>query len=317
MKCPKCNSEVRPSKKSPGYYLCDTCRKKYPAASIIDDTDEYENDFYDAHDESPRRENASSRGSRGRSSTKNSSKGASRAKNHSKNNSPNDPRTRNSGRANTKDSSAPAPKNTSGKRTRQKPKKRGGFLKVLLLLLLILVLIVICVIGADRLGYIEIKNPFSSKDKTEKTVPSDNTDTQPLYKTGETATLNDIQMKVLGYEESSGDEQLSPNTLPADGNEFVFVNIEITNNTEEDLVVSSLASFESYCGEYKLDYSQKAFTAFATNTDKQQLDGTVASGNTLSGYLCLEVPADWETLEIHYSPDPWPTSEKIQFEVTR
>ena len=35
MKCPKCGSLVRPSKKYPGYYLCDNCRKRYPGSSII------------------------------------------------------------------------------------------------------------------------------------------------------------------------------------------------------------------------------------------------------------------------------------------
>lgn len=38
MKCPKCGSTVRPSKKYPGYYLCDTCRKRYPGSSIIHTT---------------------------------------------------------------------------------------------------------------------------------------------------------------------------------------------------------------------------------------------------------------------------------------
>lgn len=38
MKCPKCGSPVRPSKKHPGYYLCDTCRKRYPGSSIIHTT---------------------------------------------------------------------------------------------------------------------------------------------------------------------------------------------------------------------------------------------------------------------------------------
>ena len=29
MKCPVCGHKVRPSKKYPGKYLCDTCRKRY------------------------------------------------------------------------------------------------------------------------------------------------------------------------------------------------------------------------------------------------------------------------------------------------
>ena len=40
MKCPVCGHKVRPSKKYPGKYLCDTCRKRFPASAVIpDDTD--------------------------------------------------------------------------------------------------------------------------------------------------------------------------------------------------------------------------------------------------------------------------------------
>lgn len=35
MKCPVCGHKVRPSKKYPGKYLCDTCRKRFPASAVI------------------------------------------------------------------------------------------------------------------------------------------------------------------------------------------------------------------------------------------------------------------------------------------
>ena len=37
MKCPVCGHKVRPSKKYPGKYLCDTCRKRFPASAVIPD----------------------------------------------------------------------------------------------------------------------------------------------------------------------------------------------------------------------------------------------------------------------------------------
>lgn len=41
MKCPKCGSEVRPSKKYPGDYLCDKCKIRYRASSVLaDNTDD-------------------------------------------------------------------------------------------------------------------------------------------------------------------------------------------------------------------------------------------------------------------------------------
>ena len=290
MKCPKCNSEVRPSKKTPGYYLCDTCRKKYPASSVIDDISDYEN--------------AAPKPSQKSSLNKNTAEGNPKSVSLSKNDAKSKPK------SSSRSGSSSDSRKTAEKRTRKRSKKKSSLPKFLLLLLLLLILLIIGVFAADRLGYIDIKNPFSSKNKTENT---DDPNSLPLHKTGDTAKIGDIQMKVLGYEESDGNEWASP----ADDNEFVFVNIEITNNSEENITVSSMASFESYYNDYQLDYSSNAFTAFATNTDKHQMDGIISKGDTLNGYLCLEVPDDWETLEIHYSPDPWPASDKIRFEIKR
>ena len=50
MRCPKCGNEVRPSKKYPGYYLCDTCKKRYAASSVLADEDDY--DDYEDYEQS-------------------------------------------------------------------------------------------------------------------------------------------------------------------------------------------------------------------------------------------------------------------------
>ena len=78
MKCPRCGSDVRPSKKYPGYYLCDSCRKRYPATSLIpDETDDDHTDYtlYDTEDaiepsepEKPGRKTERSEGKIGRAS---------------------------------------------------------------------------------------------------------------------------------------------------------------------------------------------------------------------------------------------------------
>lgn len=277
MKCPKCNSEVRPSKKYPGYYLCDTCRKRYPEASVIDDEPEDADEFFDDDDYDDY--------------------------NHSDDSGIYD------------FCMSASDLNDDIDIPQKSAKKKGHLWKFLLGILILLILLAVILAGAMHLGYIKADRLLPGSSNKSGTVQDDSpeaSDTQTLYKTGDIATINNVQIQVLGYEESVGDEW----SAPAEDNEFVFVNIEITNNTEEDLTVSSMASFESYCGDYKLDYSPEAFTALATNTDKQQMDGTIASGKVLNGYLCLEVPSDWETLEIHYSDNVW-ASEKVQFEITR
>mgnify|MGYP000166970997 CR=1 FL=1 len=34
MKCPKCGHELRESKKTPGYFLCDSCKKKFSQETL-------------------------------------------------------------------------------------------------------------------------------------------------------------------------------------------------------------------------------------------------------------------------------------------
>ena len=34
MKCPKCGNELRESKKTPGYFLCDSCKKKFSQETL-------------------------------------------------------------------------------------------------------------------------------------------------------------------------------------------------------------------------------------------------------------------------------------------
>lgn len=297
MKCPKCGAEVRPSKKFPGYYLCDTCKKRYAASSVIDDTDDYE-DAYDSYDDDYR-------------------------------DSDDEPQSDNSSSFDYYDTpksvkSGPAPKaqkasRTSGNRkkgaNRKKRKKMRSPLKFILLVLLFLIILGII---AHAMGWIDFKKD-NKKDDDKKTTQTDNKNTadddtasKDTYSVGETADYNNVQIQLLSYEESSGNDW----GAPAEGNIFVFVNLEVANNTDSEISVSSMASFDNYCGDYKLDYSSNAFTALATDSEKQQMDGSIASGMRLNGYLCLEVPADWTSIEIHYSESIWSDSN-IKFLITK
>lgn len=142
----------------------------------------------------------------------------------------------------------------------------------------------------------------SSKDKT---ATPDKTEFLP----GEVAEYKNVQMSVLSHVLSSGNEFGSP----TDGHVFVYVNIEITNNSEEEITVSSIASFDAYCDDYKLDYSSNALMAAADNM--QQLDGNISPGKKLNGYLGLEVPSDWKTLEINYKDNVW-LGSNFKFTIT-
>lgn len=339
MKCPRCGSKVRPSQKNPGFYLCDTCRKRYPASAVIDDsqdeffdTDDLDIDFDTDSQGFPRqaapRNTEASRSSSGKSKARKTSSGSSRSGNNQKASDKSrqgsaqerrrgNPAKSTSSEARPRKSSAQPPRQSAGRSAAPAApvrKKQGGILKVLLILLLLVILAAGIVFGLVHFNIID--NPLDrfKKSETTKTADKDSDKTDPLttYQVGEVAEYNNIKVTALGYEESPGDDV----SAPSEGNVFVFVNMEITNNTEDELPVSSMASFENYCGEEKLDYSPNAFTALATSTDRKQMDGSVASGDTLNGYLCLEVPADWTVLTIHYANNVW-SNDQMQFEIKK
>lgn len=235
MKCPKCGSNLRPSKKNPGYYLCDTCKKRYHESTVIQDTD------------------------------------------------------------------APVKRRSSKKRKKKKQVKK------LLLLILLFVALIGCIVGAFFINKSKKEKAAAEKARIEKEKEKEN-----IYQIGSTAKIKDIEVEILEYNVSSGDDWAAP----ADGNEFIYVNIKIQNNSDESLTVTSMSNFENYCDGKKLEYSADSFTSLAASSDKKQIDGSISSGESLEGYLCLEAPSDWKKIEIHYLDNVW-ASEPVIFEIEK
>ena len=130
-----------------------------------------------------------------------------------------------------------------------------------------------------------------SKPSVTSTEASKNT-----FAVGETAELKCVQVALVGV---TGSEGSSFNT-PTDGNVFVLCEFEIANNSKQDVNVSSMMSFDAYCDDYSCSLS---FGALLEKGNKEQLDGTVAAGKKFNGVVGYEVPADWQELEIHFTPD--------------
>lgn len=191
-----------------------------------------------------------------------------------------------------------------------KEKKKGSCLKTVLgvLIAFIVILFLIGSCGSDE----EVKDVTSESSNNAKIQEDIDTNVEKTtFQVGEVAEYKDVQVSVLSYEESSGNNW----GTPEDGNVFVFLNVEITNNSDEEIGVSSLVSFDEYCDDYKLDYSSNAFMALSTE-NMQQLDGSIATGKKMNGYLCVEVPTDWETIEIYYKDNVWLGSD-FKFVITK
>lgn len=136
---------------------------------------------------------------------------------------------------------------------------------------------------------------------TKETAPVQETPTQApeekdeTFKLNETAVFKNLKITATKLEESTGEDFFTPD----DGNVFVGVKFTIENISNEEQSISSLLSFTAYNNDVKCDYSISAATVF----DEGTLDGSIAPGKKLIGWYSVEIPANWESLEIDVQPD--------------
>lgn len=114
---------------------------------------------------------------------------------------------------------------------------------------------------------------------------------------GETAEIRNIQTTLLSATQGIGVTYLRPE----DGNVFVTCEFEVVNNSSSEISVSSLMCIDAYCDDYSISLD---FTAIAAS-DIATLDGTIAPGKKLKGAVAYQVPEDWETIELIFTPDYW------------
>lgn len=127
---------------------------------------------------------------------------------------------------------------------------------------------------------------------------SENSNKDVTFRVGQIAELNDVVVSMVNVSESAGSEY----NTPTDGNVFVLCEFEIANNSNEEIAVSSMMSFEAYCDDYTCTFS---LSALMEKGNKNQLDGTVAPGKKFNGVIGYELPSDWQVLEVHFTPDFW------------
>lgn len=120
------------------------------------------------------------------------------------------------------------------------------------------------------------------------------------FAVGEVAEIKGVQVSLLGTTESKGSDFLKPD----EGNIFVLCEFEISNNSDKDISVSSMMSFEAYCDDYSVNQDILGLQA-PEGKGKNQLDGSVAAGKKMNGIIAYQVPETWKTLEIKFSPSFW------------
>lgn len=179
---------------------------------------------------------------------------------------------------------------------KKKKKKKHPILGAIIVIFGIL-LIAVAVSGGGEDAEKAEPTKSSTASTTVETEPPKTEPPKTEYSVGDKVELNDIVVTLVNVTESNG----STYNKPADGNVFILLEFTIENNSKKDISVSSIMSFESYVDDYTANMSFSA----QLETDKNQLDGTVAAGKKMNGVIGYEVGKDFKEFEIRFTPDFW------------
>ncbi len=120
----------------------------------------------------------------------------------------------------------------------------------------------------------------------------------------ETAEFKNLKITATDIQESNGSDFLGPQ----EGNTFIGVKFEIENISDETQSISSMLLFEAYADGIKCDYSFTANTAF----DEGTLDGDLSAGKKMVGWYAIEIPEDWQSLELEVKAN-WLSDNTAKF----
>lgn len=193
-------------------------------------------------------------------------------------------------------------------------RKQGGIVKWIVIAIVVLVIIGAATGGKDDNEPKKVGDTKVSTESNNNSNDVESADTEPVtaeepdkettFKKGEIAELNNVQVTLTDYKESTGSEY----NKPTDGKIFLLAEFEIANNTDKEMAISSMLSFEAYADDYKLDYSVGAMI----DKEGSQLDGSIAAGKKMKGWIGWEVPQDYQNVEIYFTDNVW-SSDKFVF----
>lgn len=122
-----------------------------------------------------------------------------------------------------------------------------------------------------------------------------------IFTVGDSVALSDIVVTLVDVSESRGGNYMTP----SEGKVFVICEFLIENNSNKDIAVSSILSFEAYVDNYATNMNLSA----TLSSGKSQLDGSIASGKKMNGVVGYEADPDWSSLEVRFKPDFWTGNE--------
>lgn len=145
----------------------------------------------------------------------------------------------------------------------------------------------------------------TTKITTEEKTETDKADETPEFTIGTTADFDGVQVTLTSAVLSNGDGEIF---IPDDGNYYLGLIFDIENNSDRNIAVSSVMSFDAYCDDFTTNMDLEA--NMAPEWDGfDQLDGTVAPGKKMRGVISYQVPKDFKVFDVVYSPSFWGNKE--------
>ena len=118
------------------------------------------------------------------------------------------------------------------------------------------------------------------------------------YGINERAETNGISATLTNVMESKGGSEYKPENE----NVFVICEFRIENNSDEDLMISSVMCFSASFDDKTYAESIEAL-GVAMFSGKYQLDRLVEIGEKVNGVVGYEVPAEWQEMQIRFTPE--------------
>lgn len=175
--------------------------------------------------------------------------------------------------------------------------------KIIPLLLFAAILINLTACTSENTSNPTQKVESADNEKENTASDTDTEEKELVFKKGETASQNDVEVTMTKVTESKGSDFVKPEK----GKVFVLAEFLIENKSSEEINISSVMSSKSYIDGYSVD------TSLSAEMDHETLDGSIAPGKKLKGVLGYETDKKYKELEIHLQLDVWDSGNKIKF----
>lgn len=127
----------------------------------------------------------------------------------------------------------------------------------------------------------------TQKEASSKESSKSNSKTQ-VYGVGETIEVDGLKITVNSSQDTDEVDQFNDSSDLDEGNTYNILDITVENDTDKDVTISSLMSFE-----IKDENGRKGSYVMSIR-DNGKMDGTVLPGDKLSGELVYQVPRNGE-----------------------